>query len=219
MVRADVHRVPLRHFARREDDDVAGQPQRGAGREDISAARQVFLDDVVLCRALQRGARRALFVGGGDVEREQPRRRSVDRHRRVHVGERDAVEQHAHVAEMGDRHADLADLAPRQQMVRIVARLRRQIEGDREARLPLAEILAEQLVGGRRGRMARIGAENPRFVFAARARVVAHGGPREESIFAKPSTHAAKHNRRKGEGWASAASAPFCLWCSASFSV
>ena len=53
----------------------------------------------------------ALLLGVRDVEREQPRRGGVDRHRRVHLAGRDAVEQGAHVAEVGDRDADLADLA------------------------------------------------------------------------------------------------------------
>ena len=52
-----------------------------------------------------------LRLGVGDVQSQQPRRGGVDRHRRVHLGGRDAVEQRLHVAEMGDRHADLADLA------------------------------------------------------------------------------------------------------------
>ncbi len=34
-------------------------------------------------------------LGGGDVQRQQPRRRRVDRHRGVHLVERDAVEQRA----------------------------------------------------------------------------------------------------------------------------
>ena len=55
----------------------------------------------------------ALLLGVGDVQGEQPRRRGVDRHRRVHLRRRDAVEQRAHVAEVDDRHADLADLAAR----------------------------------------------------------------------------------------------------------
>ena len=53
----------------------------------------------------------ALLLGVGDVQRQQPRGRGVDRHRRVHLPGRDAVEQRAQVAEVGDRHADLADLA------------------------------------------------------------------------------------------------------------
>ena len=54
------------------------------------------------------------------------------------VAERNAVEQRAHVAEMADRHADLADLALGQHVVGVVAGLGRQIEGDRQAGLSLA---------------------------------------------------------------------------------
>jgi hypothetical protein len=130
VVGADVHRVPFRHLARREQDGVLDQPQRRLGREDVGAARQIFLDDVVLRRALQLGARRALVVGHGDIERHQPGRGGVDRHRRVHLGERNAIEQRPHVAEMRDGHADLADLAAGQLVVAVVAGLGRQVEGD-----------------------------------------------------------------------------------------
>ena len=115
-------------------------------RKHVSAAREIFLDDVVLDRAGERRARRALLVGDGDVERHQPRRGGVDGHRRVHRRERDAVEQRAHVAKMADRHADLADLAARQHVVAVVAGLRRQVEGDREAGLALGQVLAVERV-------------------------------------------------------------------------
>ncbi len=65
---------------------------------------------------------------------------------------------------MADRHADLADLALGQHVVRIVAGLGRQIEGDGEAGLSLGQVLAIKLVGGRGGGMARVGPENPRLV-------------------------------------------------------
>ena len=82
----------------------------------------------------------ALLLGGDDVERQQPRRGRVDRHRRVHLAERDAVEQRVHVAVVGDRHADLADLAAGELVVGVVAGLRRQVEGDRQAGLALGEV-------------------------------------------------------------------------------
>ena len=164
MIGADVGRVPLRHGAAGEEDRVLDQSQRWLGREHVGAAREIFLDDVVLDRARELGAIGALLVGGGDVKREQPRRRGVDRHRRVHLLERNAGEQRAHVAEMRDRHADLADLAARQLMVGVVAGLGRQIEGDGQAGLALGEVLAVELVGFRRGRMSRIGADQPGLV-------------------------------------------------------
>ena len=136
MIGADIDRIPLRHFFGREQDHVLAQPHRGRRRENIGAARQIFLDDVVLRRALQGGARHALFVGQRDIERQQPGRGGVDRHRRVHRAGRDAVEQRAHIAEMADRHADFADLAFG--LVAVITGLRRQIEGDREPGLTFA---------------------------------------------------------------------------------
>src|SRR5262249_11461381 len=133
-------------------------------REHVGAAREIFLDDVVLGRPLQRGALGALLVRHRDVEREQPRGGRVDGHRGVHAGKRDAVEQRPHVAEMRDRHADLADLAFRQQMIGVVAGLGRQIEGDREARLTFREVLPVERVRLARGRMTRVRAEDPRFI-------------------------------------------------------
>ena len=53
----------------------------------------------------------ALALADELVEQHQQRRRSVDRHRRRHLVERDAVEQDAHVLDRVDRDADLADLA------------------------------------------------------------------------------------------------------------
>src|ERR1700716_2871241 len=62
---------------------------------------------------------------------------------------------------MGDRHADLADLAFGERMIAVVAGLGRQIERDRKAGLTLGEVLAVELVRFLRGRMSGIGAEHP----------------------------------------------------------
>ena len=168
MVGADIGGVPFRHFPERENHDVLDEPHRGLRREDVGAARQIFLDDVVLHRARQRLAVHALLVRQRDIKRQQPRGGRVDRHGGVHLRERDAVEQRAHVAQMPGRNADLADLAAGKRMVRVVAGLRRQVEGDGKARLPLGKVLEIEFVRGFRGRVPRIGAENPG--------LVTHGG-------------------------------------------
>ena len=80
------------------------------------------------------------------------------------VGERDAVEQRPHVAEVGHRHADPADLAGGQFVVRVVPGLGGQVEGDREAGLPLGQVAAEQRVGGGGRRVPGVGAHHPRAV-------------------------------------------------------
>ncbi len=145
VVAADVDRVPLGHLLHRERHDVGGQPQRFGGPEDVGAAGEVLLDDVVLRRAGEGGAVGPLLLRDGDVERQQPCRRGVDRHRRVHLCQRDPVEQRPHVVDRADRHADLADLPPRQHVVGVVAGLRGQVEGDGQAGLPLGEVGPVQL--------------------------------------------------------------------------
>src|SRR5262245_253284 len=137
----------------------------------------MFLVDVVLGGALPRAARDALLVGERDVEGEQPGGRRVYCHGRVHLSERDVLEQRAHVAEMGDRHADLADLAFGQRMIAVVAGLGGQVESDGKAGLSFGEVLATERVRVVRGRMAGIGAKDPRLVaLPARAvRWLTHG--------------------------------------------
>jgi hypothetical protein len=160
-------------------DDLAREAHRGLRREDEGPAREVFLDDVVLGRAAELRGGAALALGGRDVEGEQPGRGRVDRHRRVHLLEGDVLEEQGHVVDVADRDADLADLAAGQEMVRVVAGLGREIEGDGEARLPLREVAAVEGVA-RPGRgMARVGPEEPGRFAPARARggrVVRFGG-------------------------------------------
>ena len=175
VIGAHVDRVPLRQRPAAEDDGVLGQPQRRLRREHVGAAREVLLDDVVLGRAGELVARRALLVRHRHVEGEQPRRRGVDGHRRVHRLERDAVEQRAHVAQVADGHAHLAHLAAGQFVVGVVARLRRQVEGDGQPGLPLGEVLPVERVGLGRRRMPRIGADEPRAVALCGPRGVGFG--------------------------------------------
>ena len=166
VIRANVGRVPLRSVFRAPRHHVDDQPPRRLWREDVGAAAEILLDDVVLGRAAQRGRRHSLLLGVRDVQGEQPCCRRVDRHRGVHLPRRDRVQQGAHVAEMDDRYADLADLAPGQFVVRVVAGLGRQIERDRKPRLALGEVGSVQLVRCPSRRMTRIRAHHPRFVAA-----------------------------------------------------
>ena len=165
VVGADVHRVPLGHVLAGPGGDVGDHAQAGPGRADIGAAREIFLDDVVLDRARELGDVGPLFLGNGGVERQEPGRGGVDRHRGVHLFEGDIGEERPHVAEMRHRHADLADLAPREAVVAVVAGLCRQVEGHGEPRLPLGEVAAIERVRGLRGRVTGIGTEEPGAVF------------------------------------------------------
>ena len=53
VITADGNRVPVRHFTLAEGEDVGDDPQGGAGRIDVRAARDVLLQNVVLNRAGQ----------------------------------------------------------------------------------------------------------------------------------------------------------------------
>ena len=128
---------------------------------------------VVPCRLLLGDA---LLLAGHDVQRQQPGRGRVDRHRGVHLTQRDALQQRRHVAAVGDRHADLPDLAARELVVGVVAGLRRQVERDREAGLALLQVAPVELVGRLRGRVARVGAHHPGTVALGQT-VVAHDTP------------------------------------------
>ena len=164
VVGADVDRVPARHVLDRVGDGVGDEPQRRRRRERVGPAREVLLDDVVLRRALEHGGVDPVLLRDRDVERQQPRGGRVDRHRRVHPVERDAVEQRVHVALVADGHADLADLAARQLVAGVVAGLGREVEGDRQPGLPLVQVRAVERVRRGRGRMARVRAHHPRLV-------------------------------------------------------
>ena len=163
VVAADVDRVPLRDVGDRVGDHVGDQPQRRRGREDVGPAREVLLDDVVL-RGARQLPRRSTPCSSATATY------SASSHIAVALivievfisVERDAVEQRAHVAEVADRHADLADLAAGELGVGVVAGLRRQVEGDRQAGLALGEVAPVELVGRRRPRSARRRCASPR---------------------------------------------------------
>ena len=161
VVAADRDRVPLRHLALAEREDVGDDAQRRFRRVDVGAARDVLLEDVVLNRARQARRARALAPGHGDVERQQDDGRRVDGHRRRDAIERDAVEQRRHVLDRVDRHADAADLAGGERVIGVVADLRRQIEGDAQAADALREQVAIAAVRLRGRPEARVLAHRP----------------------------------------------------------
>ena len=82
-------------------------------------------------------------LADADVEREQHRRRRIDRHRRRDLPERDAVEQQLHVLERVDRDALTPDLTQRPRVIRVETHQRRHVERRRQPRLAVLEQVAE----------------------------------------------------------------------------
>ena len=172
VIGADVDRIPLGQVHDRVRDHIGGQAASSAraGRRRCPRG-QVFLDDVVLDGAGEELRLGALFLGHDLIERKQPHCGGVDGHRGVHVGQRQTIEQPPHLAQVRDRHPDLADLAASQRRVRVVAGLGRKVEGDRQSGLALGEIASEELVGICRRTVSGIRSHHPRVITARILRI------------------------------------------------
>ena len=141
VIRADVDRIPLGNLRHGVRHHVADQAHGRLGREHVGAAREIFLDQIILRRAAQLRSIHALSFRRRDVQRQEPGRCRVDRHRRVHLIQGDLLEKDLHVVDMADRHTDFSNLAAGQDMVRVIARLGGKVEGDREPVWPFVRFV------------------------------------------------------------------------------
>ena len=105
--------------------------------------------------------RHALLLADQLVEQQQHGGRRVDRHRRGHLVERDAVEHAAHVVDRVDRHAGAPHLALAERVVRVAAELGGQVERHREAGRAVLDQVVEALVRLLRAGVARVLAHRP----------------------------------------------------------
>ena len=92
-------------------DNIGAQAQGRARRIDVSTARQVFLEDVVLGGAADLFRRETFFLRRHHVQREGDRRSPVHSQRRARLFERQTMENSFHVLQRVDGDADHADLA------------------------------------------------------------------------------------------------------------
>ncbi len=97
VVARDGDGVPVGDFFGTIREYVRDQTHGRRGREDIGAAGNVFLQDVVLDGAAQLRHVRALAFGDGDVHGQQYGRRGVDGHRGGNFVERNLVKELGHV--------------------------------------------------------------------------------------------------------------------------
>ena len=86
---------------------------------------------------------------------------AVHGHRHGHVLQRNAVEQRAHVVDAVDRDARHADVTLHARMVAVVAAVRGEVEGDREALLAGGDVAAVEGVAVFSRREARVLADGP----------------------------------------------------------
>ena len=155
VIAADRHRAVLRRMLRAVLDRVTDEPHRRLDRVDPGAAPDELLEDVVLRRPAQLRHIVAALLGHREIHGDELRRRAVHRERHGDRIEVDAVEGDLEIAQRVDRHADAADLAVRERVVRVEPALRRQVERDVEPGLAVRDEVLEALVGV--GRIAEAG--------------------------------------------------------------
>ncbi len=125
VVAGDGNRVPLGNVFVGPCEQVGDDSHGLLRRVDVSSARDEFFEDVVLHRAGKFADVRALAASDSDIEREQDRRRGIDRHRGRNLRQFDAIEQALHVFDGVDGDADFADFSDGEGVVGIEADLRR----------------------------------------------------------------------------------------------
>jgi hypothetical protein len=174
----DRNRQPRRHVVGHVLHHVGRQLHRRLDRHELRAARDVFLDRVVLDLQHEGIRIRPAHLG----QREEPRHRN--RPDAVRGGEdvprlveRDAVEHDLDVLERRQRDADLAHLVARQRMVRVEPDLGRQVERDRDAAgRTVVEQIAIALVGVFGRAEAGIHLDLPKLLAVAAGREAARPG-------------------------------------------
>ena len=168
VVPGDRDRVEAGHLLRGVADDVGDDPHRRLGRVDVGVPHHELFEDVVLDRAGQLVMRHALFLASHDEQRKDRQHRPVHGHRDRHLLQRDPVEEGPHVVDAVDRHAGLADVTGNPGMIRVVAAVSREVEGDREALLAGRQIAAIESVRFLGGGVARVLADRPGLVHVHR---------------------------------------------------
>ena len=141
------NRVPARKVLRAVGEGVDNESHGLAGWVDVGSASDVFLQDVVLNRSANLWTWHTLLFRNELVHEEKRRGSRVDRHRGRHRVEREAAEKNSHVLQRVDGDTNLADFTFGARMVRVVAHLRREVEGATEARLSRTEQELEALIG------------------------------------------------------------------------
>jgi hypothetical protein len=161
VIAADADGVPLRHVGAAVLEDVGDDPHARPRWIHIGAAGDVLLEDVVLDGAADRRGGHPLLLSHQLVQQQQDCGGGVDRHARAHGVERQAGQEHSHVGDRVDGHADLAHLALGAWVVAVVAHLRRQVEGTAQPGLAGRQQELEPLVRGLCRAEARVLAHRP----------------------------------------------------------
>jgi len=147
VVSGDRNGVPLWNLLGTVGKNVSDQSHGRARREHVGSSSDVFLQNVVLDGAPEARRRCTLLFSCDDVHGQKYHGRGVDGHGGADFIERNAVEQHLHVFNTADRHANFSDFPERELIVGVHAKLGWQIKGHGKSHLTTLKEEFEPFVG------------------------------------------------------------------------
>ena len=162
MVAGDRDGVPLRHVRAGVREDVGDDPHRRQRRVDVRVTNHELLEDVVLDRSGELLGLGALLLSGNNVQGKNRQHCAVHRHGHRHAVQRDARKELTHVQDGVHGHACHTDIAGNTRVVRVVAAMGRQVEGDRQALLTGGQVTTVERVGLFSGGESGVLANRPR---------------------------------------------------------
>ena len=147
VISADRNRVPLGRALAAESENIGHDAQRWSQREDVSPARDVLFQNIVLNRSGKPRNIHALFFRHCEIERKQDGARGIDGHGGGDAVEGNAGKERFHVFERVDGHANPPHFAARERVIRIQPDLRGKIERYGKPRLSLRKQITVTRIG------------------------------------------------------------------------
>ena len=147
MVTGNGNGVELRHVVGGVLENVADDTHGHIRRIDVGVTYHEFLQNIVLNGTGHDLLVYALFFTGYDEEGQDRKNGAVHGHGYGHLVQRDAGEQDVHVQHGANGYACFTNVAYYTGVIRVVAAMRRQVEGDRQTFLARCQVAAVESVG------------------------------------------------------------------------
>ena len=147
MVTGNGNGVELRHVVGGVLENVADNTHGHIRRINVGVTNHEFLQNIVLDGTGHDLLVYALFLTGYDEEGQDRKNGAVHGHGYGHLVQRNAGEQDVHVQHGANGYACFTNVAYYTGVIRVVAAMRRQVEGDRQTFLTGCQVAAVESVG------------------------------------------------------------------------
>ena len=135
MVATDGNRIEFRHLGGGVTDNIRDYAHGRLRGIDIGIPHHKFFKNVVLQGSSKLLRGNALLFCRDYVAGHNRQHRAIHGHGHRHLIQRDAIEENLHVFNRVNRHTSLTHITLYPGMVRVIAAMGRQIEGDRQTLL------------------------------------------------------------------------------------